>query len=33
MAMNSPFEQPVVLPPDPDDSAAQVAAALATFQA
>lgn len=33
MAMNIPFEQPVVLPPDPDDSAAQVAAALATFQA
>jgi hypothetical protein len=33
MAINIPFEQPVVLPPDPDDSAPQVAAALAAFQA
>jgi hypothetical protein len=33
MAINIPFEQPVVLPPDPDDSAQQVAAALAAFQA
>ena len=33
MAINIPFEQPVGLPPDPDDSAQQVAAALAAFQA
>ena len=33
MAINIPLEQPVVLPPDPDDSAQQVAAALAAFQA
>ena len=33
MAINIPLEQPVVLPPDPDDSAPQVAAALAAFQA
>jgi hypothetical protein len=33
MAINIPLEPPVVLPPDPDDSAQQVAAALATFQA
>ena len=33
MAINIPFEQPVVLPPDPDDSAPQVAAALVAFQA
>ena len=33
MAINIPFEQLVVLPPDPDDSAPQVAAALAAFQA
>ena len=33
MAINIPFEPPIVLPPDPDDSAPQVAAALAAFQA
>src|SRR5919109_2279940 len=33
MAINIPLEPPVVLPPDPDDSAQQVAAALAVFQA
>jgi Protein of unknown function (DUF3151) len=33
MAIHLPLEQPVVLPPDPDDSAQQVAAALAAFQA
>jgi len=33
MAINIPFEPPVVLPPDPDDSAPQVAAAFAAFQA
>src|SRR4030095_11651772 len=33
MAINIPFEQPVVLPPDPDDSAQQVAAAHAALQA
>ena len=33
MAINLPLEQPVVLPPDPDDSAQQVAAAFAAFQA
>ena len=33
MAINIPFEQPVVLPLDPDDSAQQVAAAFAAFQA
>ena len=33
MAINIPLEQPVVLPPDPADSAQQVAAALAAFQA
>ena len=33
MAINLPLEQPVVLHPDPDDSARQVAAALAAFQA
>src|SRR3989442_9077410 len=33
MAINIPFEQPVVLPPDPDDSSQQVAAAFAAFQA
>src|SRR5918911_3273001 len=33
MAINIPLEPPVVLPPDPDDSAPQVAAALAAFQA
>jgi hypothetical protein len=33
MAINIPFEQPVVLPPDPEDSASQVAAALTAFQA
>ena len=33
MAINIPFEQPIVLPSDPDDSAQQVAAALAAFQA
>jgi hypothetical protein len=33
MAINIPFEQPVVLPPDPDDSAQQVAAAFTAFQA
>ena len=32
MAINLPLEQPVVLSPDPDDSAQQVAAALATFR-
>jgi len=33
MAINIPFEQPIALPPDPDDSAQQVAAALTAFQA
>ena len=33
MAINIPFEQPVVLPPDPHDSGQQVAAASAAFQA
>ena len=33
MAINIPFEQPVGLPPDPDDSAQQVAAAFVAFQA
>src|SRR5215468_10347618 len=33
MAINIPFEQPVGLPPDPDDSAQQVAAALTAFAA
>ena len=33
MAINIPFEQPIALPPDPDDSAPQVAAAQAAFQA
>jgi hypothetical protein len=33
MAINIPLEQPVVLPPDPDDSAQQVTAAFAAFQA
>src|SRR5262252_3205020 len=33
MAIHLPLEQPVILPPDPDDSAQQVAAALAAFQA
>ena len=33
MAINIPFEQPIALPPDPDDSAHQVAAAQAAFQA
>ena len=33
MAINIPLEQPVVLPPDPEDSAQQVAAAFAAFQA
>src|SRR5215813_5799496 len=33
MAINIPFDQPIALPPDPDDSAPQVAAALAAFQA
>src|SRR5215475_14225653 len=33
MAINIPLEPPIVLPPDPDDSAQQVAAALAAFQA
>jgi hypothetical protein len=33
MAINIPFEQPIALPPDPDDSAQQVAAAHAAFQA
>ena len=33
MAINIPLEQPVVLSPDPADSAQQVAAALAAFQA
>jgi hypothetical protein len=33
MAINIPLEQPVVLPPDPDDSAQRVTAAFAAFQA
>ncbi len=33
MAINLPLESPIVLPPDPADSAPQVAAALAAFQA
>ena len=33
MAINIPLEQPVVLPPDPDDSAQQATAALTAFQA
>ena len=33
MAIYLPLEQPIILPPDPDDSAQQVAAALAAFQA
>jgi hypothetical protein len=33
MAINIPLEPPVVLPPDPDDSAPQVAVASAAFQA
>jgi hypothetical protein len=33
MAINIPLEPPVVLPPDPDDSAQQVATAHAAFQA
>ena len=33
MAINLPLEQPVVLPPDPDDSAQQIAAAITAFQA
>jgi Protein of unknown function (DUF3151) len=33
MAIHLPVEQPVILPPDPDDSAQQVAAALVAFQA
>ena len=33
MAIHIPLEPPVVLPPDPDDSAQQVAAAFAAFQA
>lgn len=33
MAINIPFEQPVVLPPDPNDSGQRVAAASAAFQA
>ena len=33
MAINIPFESPIALPLDPDDSAPQVAAALAAFQA
>jgi Protein of unknown function (DUF3151) len=33
MAIHLPLEQPVILPPDPDDSAQQVAAALVAFQA
>jgi Protein of unknown function (DUF3151) len=33
MAIHLPLEPPVVLPPDPDDSAQQVTAALAAFQA
>src|SRR3989442_1655803 len=33
MAIHLPLEQPVILSPAPDDSAQQVAAALAAFQA
>lgn len=33
MAINIPFEQPIALPPDPADSAQQVAAATAAFEA
>src|SRR6266702_1868868 len=33
MSINIPFEQPIALPPDPDDSATQVEAALTAFQA
>ena len=33
MAINIPLESPIVLPPDPADSAQQVATALAAFQA
>src|SRR5262245_11268547 len=33
MAIHLPLEQPIILPPDPDDSAQQVAAALTAFQA
>jgi len=33
MAIYLPLEQPIILPPDPDDSTQQVAAALAAFQA
>src|SRR5262245_22877038 len=33
MAINIPFEQPIALPPDPDDSAQQVVAAHTAFQA
>ena len=33
MAINIPLDQPIALPPDPEDSASQVAAALAMFQA
>jgi len=33
MAINIPFEQPIALSPDPDNSAQQVAAAFAAFQA
>ena len=33
MAIHIPLEQPVTLPPDPDDSAQQVAAAFGAFQA
>src|SRR5262245_2746893 len=33
MAINLPLEQPVILHPDPDDSAQQVVAALTAFQA
>ena len=33
MAINIPLEPPIALPPDPDDSAQQVAAAHAAFQA
>jgi uncharacterized protein DUF3151 len=33
MAINLPLEQPVVLPPDPADSAQQVTAAFTAFQA
>ncbi len=32
MAINIPFEQPITLPPDPADSAQQVAAATAAFE-